>query len=140
MGGGSPLKWSSENMPPTKEDKLFEENHWYVLKLYWTDEDSYGDNKLMDSGVGHDCQHFADEPDAVQILGGDDVLAGYCWWCKEEVPESIRTVWTLHNFDFIQQMNKEAIGYCKQDAEDVLKNRQWEVKWAKTHPPGEYDG
>jgi len=128
LGGGDSVRYSDDNSPPTKEDILFRENHWYVLKMHY--EEVYaGDTSMYTSGVGHDCQHFNDDVNAIQILGGDDVLAGMCWWCKEEVPVNIQTVWTLHNFDQVQRIDPASIEYCKAEANEVVAERKWAVHW-----------
>jgi hypothetical protein len=55
----------------------------------------------------HKCMNFQDNDS--QLLGVDDTMAGYCWWCKEKVPNDLKGLWLLHNF--------EAAG--RQDMSDV---------------------
>jgi hypothetical protein len=128
------MRWSGEECPPEAEDILFQEEGWYVLRLDRMLQEDPLDDLLEDLGVasaiGHDCQHFS-EMHNVQLLAGDDCLAGYCWWCKEAVPESVQTVWTIHNFDYIRSINTEMVEYCIEDARATLEARKWEVHWAK---------
>jgi hypothetical protein len=118
--------------PPEQEDTLFKEDQWYVLKLdRMLDADPFDSEnmRIMQSGIGHDCRHF-EIPNHIQILGGDDCVAGVCWWCKEVIPEAVQTIWTLHNFDYIETLDPEAIEFCKEDAKAARGLGQWEAEWS----------
>lgn len=47
--------------------------------------------------IGHRCKTFK----VAQFLSSEDAIQGQCWWCKADVPESVLTIWKLHNFDHL---------------------------------------
>ena len=95
------------------------------------------------SFLGHICGQFEDfrrgrdsfpvrsaelVNDKFQLLSLNDSAAGFCWWCKERVPDDIRGVWMLHNFDLINKIEPETIN-CLQQA--AIGPRKWKAKPAR---------
>ena len=50
--------------------------------------------------IGHRCKTFK----VAQFLSSEDAMQGQCWWCKANIPESIITIWKLHNFDNLPRL------------------------------------
>ena len=79
---------------------LFEdpnEDDWVILKPGNAFVKQFYDQMVI---IGHICKTFT----VAQFLSSEDALQGQCWWCKEHVPESINTVWKLHNFDNLDRI------------------------------------
>ena len=66
------------------------------------------------SVCAHICRNFSSND--AQLLGIDDSVAGYCWWCKDKIPGDVRGLWMLHNFDLASDVSRETIDSLKDAA------------------------
>ncbi len=62
----------------------------------------------------------------VRYLDPEDSLMGKCWYCMDEAPDNLRTVWTIHNMDIIHQIpnpkeSQWAPEYVKAREEDISR-------------------
>lgn len=91
--------WPHEGKPSDENILMTsEEEGWYLMDVNEIPE--LGDITKpigLHSCLAHNCRHFTNED--CQLLGVDDTMAGYCWWCKEKVPDDLKSVWLLHNFE-----------------------------------------
>jgi hypothetical protein len=89
--------WPNEKDEFDMEDVILHDNGWYLLKI-----DKLGGYQYQKSVIGHHCQKFKDP----QWLDETDCMEGRCWWCGEEVPESVLTVWSFQNWEQIPKFHK----------------------------------
>ena len=61
----------------------------------------------LHSVLGHHCRTFKEGQN--QLLGVDDTMAGMCWWCKDTVPEDLKGLWLLHNFEAAGQSDPQHV-------------------------------
>lgn len=106
-------KPDAENLLYKSEDK----DEWYLLSV----KDIHGLEDVvkplgLHSVLAHACKSFQDND--CQLLGVDDTLAGYCWWCKEKVPEDLKQLWMLHNFDAAGRQDMSHVASLIEDLEE----------------------
>jgi hypothetical protein len=89
--------WPGENDKFDMEDIILHDNDWYLLKT-----EKLGGYQHQQSVIGHHCQKFKDP----QWLDEADCMDGRCWWCGEEVPESVLTVWSFQNWEQLPKFRK----------------------------------
>jgi hypothetical protein len=93
--------------PLDKADVLFEADDWMILAT--TKLAGY---RMQASVIGHYCEQFktaeveVGSDGHIQFLDEEDALYGTCWWCREEIPEAVQTLWRLQNMDKIPEMNQ----------------------------------
>jgi hypothetical protein len=86
---------------------LMKEGSWKLEKSCETDTDSV-------------LSHYCPSTQWKKAVSIDEVREGQCLECMEDIPEEIVAAWTLHNWQWIQQYDKDMAMYAK-DGIDVYE-------------------
>ena len=66
----------------------------------WTMTDNNNDGQASPTFDGARLWHLC-EIDRERYQSPYDTIRGECWSCEAKVPETIRTLWTLYNVDYM---------------------------------------
>lgn len=75
----------------TSENVLFTDETWTMTA---SNNDGLGSPTFDGARLWHLCKN-----DRERYQSPYDTIKGECWFCKDKVPEDIRTLWTLYNAD-----------------------------------------
>lgn len=86
----------------TRSDKVFEEGRWILVNddLYWE-----GEHHAIITAL-HSCIDHDSTMPWGRWTSSHNVVEGECNRCSEKVPESISTLWYIHNMDLVHAFRK----------------------------------
>ena len=116
------MMWPYEGKPD-ESNILYvseEKEDWWLLSV----KDIHGLEEVvrplgLHSVLAHQCLTFQEND--CQLLGVDDTMAGFCWWCKERVPGDLKDIWMLHNFEAAGRQDMEHVEALVDEAETIYE-------------------
>jgi hypothetical protein len=90
-------------------------NGWCLVSADKVDgraKDLIGEGNVLVSFMWHDCgalkfeyiDEGSSEEDEIKYLDAEDSQMGKCWYCMEQAPHDLHTVWMIHNMSLISSL------------------------------------
>ncbi len=132
-----------------KGEPLMKIDGWCLVDASSIDDatKSLIDGQEFVSFIWHDCESLKFEyKDAVvngsevRYLDAEDSVMGKCWYCMEDAPHEVHTVWTIHNMDFIHAIPERPGGNSWLTKYRVGREEDIKYKKKKAREEEFYDG